>query len=189
MPHEHKDLWELLRQEGEDIVTEADYEHRYQREIRHDLRQYIWFRVGQENYALALRDVAEIRKVFSTTPVPRTAGFLVGVGNVRGRIVPVIDLAKRLGLGEVNKQRSTRILIVEMEDEHYGLLVDEVLDVIRIPPEWMEEKPEGINDTNFEYIHCLAHVQQHLIIVLDLHPLLRIHDFIPSRFRQKTHQV
>ena len=69
MPQERKDLWELLRQEGEDIVTEADYEHRYQREIRHDLRQYIWFRVGQENYALALRDVAEIRKVFAATPV------------------------------------------------------------------------------------------------------------------------
>lgn len=178
MSAEKEDLWQALLRTGESVVTDEDYEHGYKREVRHDLQQYVTFRVSGEVYGLAIHEIEEISKVFPTTHVPRTADFLVGIGNVRGRIMPVVDLAKRLRLRPVERGRSARVLIVHLYDEPYGLIVDEVRDVLRIPPEAMEDKPGGITGQRAEYIRALGRHEGEIIIILQLPALLDAKDFV-----------
>lgn len=182
MSTERDDLWQALLRSGEPVAADEDYEHSYKREVRHDLQQYVAFRVSGEVYGLAIHEIEEISKVFLTTHVPRTADFLLGIGNVRGRIMPVIDLARRLRLREFQRGRAARVLIVNFNEEPYGMVVDEVIDVIRIPPEAMEEKPGGITGQRAEFIRALGrHGPDHarvIVIILNLAALLDAKDFI-----------
>lgn len=179
MSDETEDLWQALLRSGEHVATDEDYEHGYkQREVRRDLRQYVAFRVGDETYGLPIGEIEEITKRFLTTPVPRTSSFLLGIGNVRGRIIPVIDLSVRLGLAARAYGRNARVLIVTLEDEPYGLLVHQVLEVVRIPPEQMEERPGGISGRRADYIRALGRCQGELVIILNLPEVLDPDDFI-----------
>ncbi|MBA3547060.1 MAG: chemotaxis protein CheW [Nannocystis sp.] len=156
MSAEREDLWTALLRSGEALATDEDYEHGYKRDVPQDLQQYVTFRVAGEIYALPIHEIEEISKVFATTHVPRTADFLVGIGNVRGRIMPVVDLARRLRLRPVERGRSARVLIVQLNDEPYGLVVDAVIDVTRIPPDKIEDKPGGITGARAEFIRGLG---------------------------------
>ncbi|MBK8717915.1 MAG: chemotaxis protein CheW [Deltaproteobacteria bacterium] len=133
MARESEDLWQSLARSGESLASEEDYEHGYSREVRRDLRRCIAFRCGDELYGLSISELAEITKPFVTTPVPRTAEFVIGVGNIRGNVLPVIDLARRLRLPARAATASTRVLIVRHGDELHGIVVDEVRDVVSIP--------------------------------------------------------
>ncbi|MCA9638215.1 MAG: chemotaxis protein CheW, partial [Myxococcales bacterium] len=182
MAAEGDDLWQALARSGEQVATDEDYEHGYkQREVRRDLRHYVSFRVGDEIYGLAIGEIEEITKQFPTTFVPRTADFLLGIGNVRGRIIPVVELARRLGLRSSGYDRAARVLIVTLDDEPYGLLVHEVLEVVRIPPEAMEERPGGISGRRAEYIRGLGRHRGALVIILNLAEVLDPKDFLRLR--------
>ncbi len=178
MSAEREDMWQALLRSGETVATDEDYEHGYKREVRQDLQQYVTFRVSGEVYGLAIHEIEEIREVFQTTHVPRTADFLLGIGNVRGRIMPVVDLARRLRLRPTERGRSARVLIVQLNDEPYGLVVDEVMGVIRIPPESMEEKPGGLTGQRAEYIRGLGRDGHDIVIILALPALLDAKDFV-----------
>lgn len=199
MSVEREDLWTALLRSGEAIATDEDYEHGYKREVPQDLQQYVTFRVAGEIYGLPIHEIEEISKVFATTHVPRTADFLVGIGNVRGRIMPVVDLAKRLRLRSVERGRSARVLIVQLNDEPYGLVVDAVIDVTRIPPDKIEDKPGGITGARAEYIRGLgrrkgsgarlpggvearAGEAEDIVIILNLVTLLDPRDFVRAGF-------
>ena len=181
MSAEKDDLWQALLRGGEAVATDEDYEHGYKREVPQDLQQYVTFRVSNEVYGLPIHEIGEISKVFATTHVPRTAEFLVGIGNVRGRIMPVVDLARRLRLRVAERGRAARVLIVRFNDEPYGLIVDAVLDVIRIPPDKIEDKPGGITGARAEYIRGLGRSgedDRDIVIILNLTTLLDAKDFV-----------
>lgn len=175
---EQEDLWQALLRSGESVATDEDYEHGYKREVRQDLRQYVAFRVANELYAISINEIEEISKLFETTHVPRTADFLIGIGNVRGRVMPVIDLAARLRLGTCERGRSARVLIVQHNDEPHAMVVDEVRDVVRIPPESMEDRPVGLSGARAEYIRGLGRHGDSIVIVLDLAEVLDPEDFV-----------
>ena len=195
MSVEREDMWQALLRSGETLATDEDYEHGYKRDVPQDLQQYVSFRVSGEIYGLPIHEIEEISKVFGTTHVPRTADFLVGIGNVRGRIMPVVDLARRLRLRPVERGRTARVLIVNLNDEPYGLVVDAVIDVIRIPPDKIEEKPGGITGPRAEYIRGLGRRKgavtlakgadikersavEDIVIILNLTTLLDPKDFV-----------
>ncbi len=184
MAREPGDLWRALDRSGESLATEEDYEHGYKREVRQDLERYVAFRVGVELYGLSIRQIAEIAKVFDVTPVPRTADFVLGIGNVRGSVIPVIDLFKRLRLsGERMIGRFARTLIVRHDDELYGLVVDAVIDVVTIAPEDLEEAPGAIAGPRGEYIRSLARIGGEILIVLELKTVLATEAFIAPGVR------
>ncbi len=178
MARESEDLWQALLHTGTGVATEEDYEHGYQREMRRDLRQYVAFRVADEVYGLPIDAIDEIAKVFDTTPVPRTADFVLGIGNVRGNVIPVIDLPTRLRLSGSERSRATRVLIVRHLGELYGIVVDSVSQVVPIPPENLEDAPGAIGGTRAEYIAALARHGGHLVIILNLDTLLDADDFV-----------
>ena len=186
MASEGDDLWEaLLAVTGDQVATEADYEHGYKREMRSDLLRYVTFMLGGEIYGLPIEQIVEISTAFPTTPVPRTSAFVVGIGNMRGSVMPVIDLARRLNLGVVMPSRETRVLIVRHLEEPHGIIVDRVLEVISLPPEDMENTPGGIGSTRADFILGLGRHRGRLIIILDLATVLAERDFLQAKFRRE----
>jgi purine-binding chemotaxis protein CheW len=185
MARESNDLWNVLAG-GESTATEEDYEHGYKREVRRDLEQYVAFEVAGERYALPIALINEISKVFDTTPVPRTSDFVIGIGNVRGSVIPIIDLAKRLRLRPRPPSRDARVLIVRHDDELYGLQVDRVRDVVTIAPEDLEEAPGAIAGSRGEYIKALTRLDTDILIVLELSTVLAPRDFVKAELRPRA---
>ncbi|EDM78299.1 purine-binding chemotaxis protein (cheW) [Plesiocystis pacifica SIR-1] len=180
------DLWQALGAiTGEQVATEADYEHGYKREMRSDLLRYVTFMISGEIYGLPIEQIVEISTVFPTTPVPRTSEFVIGIGNMRGSVMPVIDLGVRLNLGAVERKRETRVLIVRHQDEPHGIVVERVLEVISLPPEDMESTPGGIGSTRADFILGLGRHRRRLIIILDLGTVLAERDFLVGRYRRE----
>jgi purine-binding chemotaxis protein CheW len=178
MARDSEDLWDVLARSGESVATEEDYEHGYSREVRQDLRRCLAFRTSGELYGLPIGELAEIAKPLVTTPVPRTTDFVIGIGNVRGNVIPVIDLARRLRLPVRPVGPSSRVLIVRSGGEAHGLLVDEVHDVLSIAPEAFEPPPGALAGTRAGFIAALARLGSEILIVLDLTSLLNPADFV-----------
>jgi len=138
--------------------------------------QLVVFSIGKELYGVGIEAVQEIVRVPEITEVPDAPGFLEGVINLRGRIVPVIDLRKRFRLQGQEKTKSTRVLIAENSGSLVGLLVDTVSEVLKIQPEAIDEPPQMISAVGVEYITGVAKTDAGLIIILDLKQVLNIEE-------------
>jgi purine-binding chemotaxis protein CheW len=133
--------------------------------------EYVTFSLAGEAYAVPISGVAEILKPLPITPVPRAPRVVIGVMTVRGRLVTVIDLRRRLGLKEAPLDQKTRILITDTGDERIGLLVDEVMQVHRLAETEIETKDVLGGDPE-PYIAGIGRPLGALLILLDLRPIL-----------------
>ncbi len=138
--------------------------------------QMVVFSIGKELYGVGIESVHEIVKVPDVTEVPDAPSFLEGVINLRGKIVPVVDLRKRMRLDGRERTKSSRVLITENDGRLVGLLVDSVSEVLKIQPEAVEAPPDMIASIGVEYITGVAKVEGRLIILLDLKKVLSIDD-------------
>lgn len=188
MPEPDDDVWDPFGHVGESLATEEDYEHGYARVVRVDLQQHVVFRVGDETYGVPIAQIGEISKPMYTTPVPRTADFVIGIGNVRGVVIPIVDLATRLRLGSCVLAREARVLIVHHAGEQTGLLVDEVIGVMSIAPENLEEAPGALPGARGDFIRALARGEGRIIIILDLGIVLAPADFLAAGVRSQTNR-
>lgn len=142
-----------------------------------ELAQLVTFFLGDEEYAVEIAGVQEIIRMTEITRVPRAPDFVEGVCNLRGRIVPVLDLRKRFGLEPVPHGRKTRIIIVKMATRTVGLLVDAVAEVLRMPRQAIDPPPDlvvaGVDST---YVRGVGKLEHRLIILLDLERILAHHE-------------
>lgn len=138
--------------------------------------QLVVFSAGMELYGVGISAVHEIVKVPEITRLPDAALFLEGVINLRGKIVPVMDLRKRLGLPAGEPTKNTRILIIENGGRTVGLLVDSVSEVIKVSPVAVEAPPEMISSIGIEYITGVVKAGERLIILIDLGRVLSVED-------------
>jgi purine-binding chemotaxis protein CheW len=130
-----------------------------------------FFLTGEE-YGVDVRLVQEIIRVVEITHVPRAPEFIKGVINLRGRIIPVIDLKKKLDLGEVDVQRQTRVVVIRLRDRLIGLLVDGASQVLKVPVSTIEAAPEEVVEIDANYIRGVAKLDKRLIILVDLPKIL-----------------
>jgi len=130
------------------------------------------FYLAREEYGVDVKQVQEIRRVAEITSVPRAPEFVRGVINLRGRILPVLDLRRRLGLGEVVVERASRIVVVRVKERLLGLLVDGASQVLKIPVSQVEPAPEEVVQKGGDYIRGVAKLADRLIILVDLERLL-----------------
>jgi purine-binding chemotaxis protein CheW len=130
------------------------------------------FFLDREEYGVDVRQVQEIRRLSEITTVPRAPGFIRGVINLRGKILPVLDLKRKLGLGEVEARRATRIVVVRVGERLLGLLVDGASQVLKVPVSRIEPPPEEVQEKGGDYIRGVAKLEDRLIIVVDLGRLL-----------------
>lgn len=141
------------------------------------LLQLASFRLAEEEYAVDIAAVQEIVRMSSITRVPRAPSFVEGVVNLRGKIVPVIDLRRRFGMASTEQTKATRIIIVDVAGKTVGLIVDAVREVLRLDSEAVSATPElvasGIDASFFKGVGQLG---DRLIILLDLQRLLSMEE-------------
>jgi len=130
------------------------------------------FFLHEEEYGLPVRLVQEIIRVTDITQVPRAPEFIKGVINLRGRIIPVVDLRRKLGLGDVEATRQTRIVVVSLDGRLIGLLVDGASQVLRVPVSSIEAAPEEVVEIDTNFIRGVAKLEKRLIILIDLSQIL-----------------
>ncbi len=134
--------------------------------------QLVVFNMENEEFACNINDVREVLKMIKVTPLPRSLDFVEGVINLRGEVIPVIDLRKRFGLDEAERTQENRIIIVEVEDRMVGLTVDSVTEVIRLANKHIQEAPQQVTDKRAKLIKGVGKVNERMLIILDLEQIL-----------------
>jgi len=136
------------------------------------LMKYVTFFLEDEEYALPISQVQEIKRVGDITRVPNAPEHVRGVMNLRGRIVPVIELKKRLSLGEAMIDNESRIVVVEQGRKVLGLMVDRVAQVLNMAAGQIEDTPEEVVQIQENYIKGVGKMDERMIILLDLEQIV-----------------
>lgn len=144
-----------------------------QQEQRETITQLVVFQLGQELYGADISVVREVSPLQRVTRVPRTPKYIEGVTNLRGRVIPVVDLRRRLGLPVSAATKSTRIAVAELEGGQVGMIVDAVLEVLRVPASRIEPPSQLLSKVDAEYVQGVAKMDGRLIILLDLARVLQ----------------
>lgn len=137
-----------------------------------EMLQLVTFKLGQEEFALDILLVQEINRMVEVTKVPKAPHFVEGVINLRGKIVPVLDLRKRFGLPVSDFTGQARIIVVNVGHRVLGLMVDSVSEVLRIPGRTVVPPPPLVAGIGAEYIKGIGKIEDRLLIVLDLRKVL-----------------
>jgi len=137
-----------------------------------DIVELIVFRLGDEEFSAAIDQVREVITRGVITPVPDSPPFVTGVTNVRGEITLVVDLRARFGLPVAPEAESKHIVITRQELNLFGLMVDEVTEVLRIPRSQIKPAPESVTKTESGHIKGVLTIENRLILLLDLDRLL-----------------
>ncbi len=138
-----------------------------------ELFQLVSFTLGQEEFGLDIQSIQEINRMVEITRVPNSPEFVSGVINLRGKVIPIIDLRKRFGFPPKESDKNTRIIVVELSDTVVGFVVDAVREVIRIPKNITEPPPPIVAGIGSEYITAVAKMENRLLILLDLERILQ----------------
>ena len=134
--------------------------------------QLVVFVMESEEFACGINNVREVLKMIRVTPLPRSLDFVEGVINMRGEVIPVIDLRKRFGLPEAERTDESRIIIVEVEEYMVGLIVDSVREVLSLPDQQIQEAPSQVAGGKTDLIKGVGKVDGRMLIILDLTRIL-----------------
>ncbi len=140
--------------------------------IQQNELQLVVFDLADEGYGVDIGAVREIIRLQEITQVPRTPEFVEGVINLRGKVIPVLDLRKRFGLTVEAESQDNRIVVVDIGDQDIGVIVDAVTEVLRIPTESVEPPASVITTADSDYLLDIAKLDSRLIILLDLQKVL-----------------
>ena len=130
-------------------------------------RQLVVFSLGEESFGVDIDSVREIIRWQPVTHVPETTASVLGVLNLRGNVIPVVDLRNRFGMASAEETDATRILVVDIGTD-VGALVDSVTEVIRLSSDAIGELSPVVASTNSEYIDGIARVEDRLLILLNM---------------------
>ena len=133
-----------------------------------DELQLVSFNIGSEEFGVDILKVQEINRMVEITRVPQAPHFVEGVINLRGKVIPIIDLRKRFGLDVREYDKNTRIVVVDINGTIMGMIVDAVSEVLRLPSNAIEPPPEIVTGVNAAYIKGVARLDDRLLIFLDL---------------------
>ncbi len=140
--------------------------------LQQDEQQLVVFDLSTEAYGVDIGAVREIIRLQDITRVPRTPEFVEGVINLRGKVIPVVDLRKRFGLPAEEESKENRIVVVDIGAQDIGVIVDAVTEVLRIATESVEPPASVITTADSEYLLGIAKLDSRLIILLDLEQVL-----------------
>jgi len=136
--------------------------------------QLVSFQLGPEEYAIDILGVQEIIRMVEVTHVPNAPHFVEGVVNLRGKVIPIINLRTRLGLSSTEPTKDTRIVVVEVRHLILGFIVDSVEEVLRLPLDMIEPPPTAGRGGGDEFHKGVGRVEGRLLILLNLELLFAI---------------
>lgn len=157
-----------MSEHGATAVAEMDREAGRSEEML----QLVSFNLGREEFAVDILLVQEINRMAEITPVPKASACVEGVINLRGKIIPVVNLRKRFGLEWGQDTGEERIVVVNVENRVLGLVVDSVSEVLRIAANTIEPPPALVAGIGSEYIKGVGKIDDRLLILLDLGTVL-----------------
>lgn len=135
--------------------------------------EFSTFYVGGALCGIDILNIQEINKNFEITKVPQASDYVEGILNLRGRIVTIIDLGKKLGLEPASKAKENRNIIVNSDDEHIGLLVDSIADVVLAKSSAIEPAPSNIGGVKGKFFEGVLKTETSLIGILDINEVLK----------------
>lgn len=134
--------------------------------------EYLTFVLGDEQYGIEILKVQEIRGYDAVTQIANTPAFIKGVVNLRGKIVPIVDLRIKFNLGKVDYDEFTVVIILNLAGRIVGIVVDGVSDVKALKDEQLREVPSLVTNIDTKYIVGLATVEEHMLILVDIEKLM-----------------
>jgi len=140
--------------------------------ISGNLLQLVSFSLGNEEFAVDILKVQEINRMIDITKVPKSPDFVEGVINLRGKVIPIIDLRRRFGLNTQEHDKQTRIIVVDINGKTIGLVVDSVSEVLRLSSDTIEPPPPMVAGVDAQYICGVGKLDNRLLILLDLNKIL-----------------
>jgi purine-binding chemotaxis protein CheW len=140
------------------------------------VNQWVTFRLGNETYGVNVMQVQEVLRITEIAPVPGAPDYVVGIINLRGNVVTVIDTRKRFGLYPKDLDDASRIVIIEAGDQVIGILVDSVAEVVELRGAEVEAAPKVGNDESARYIQGVTSRNGELLILVDLNRFLSEED-------------
>ena len=141
-------------------------------EEKGSLQQYVTFLIGGETYGVEVLQVQEIIGMTPITFVPNSMNFMKGVINLRGTVVPVIDMRLKLNLDERQYDVSTVIIVVEVKERMIGIIVDSVSDVVSLPVNSIQDTPHFTSKIETDFVKGIGQLDENLVIILDVGRIL-----------------
>jgi purine-binding chemotaxis protein CheW len=140
------------------------------------LEQMVTFSLGAEEYGVNILQVQEINRMVEITQVPQTEHYVKGIINLRGKVIPIIDLRAKFSMEEKEYDSHSRIVVVEVGDETVGLVVDSVAEVLRVPAGSLEAAPDLISKHNIgsssDFIKAIVKLEERLLVYLDVQKII-----------------
>ena len=140
--------------------------------------QWVTFRLADETYGINVMQVQEVLRVTEIAPVPGAPDYVLGIINLRGNVVTVLDTRKRFNLPATEEDDSTRIVIIESGQNVVGIQVDSVAEVVELRRSEVEISPNGGNDESAKYIEGVASNDDQLLILIDINKLLSAEEWM-----------
>jgi purine-binding chemotaxis protein CheW len=137
-----------------------------------ELLQLVSFEIGGEEFGVDILKVQEIIRTLEVTRVPNAPEYVDGVINLRGKVIPIIDMRRRFRMERKVQDKNTRIVVVELSGRTIGFIVDAVSEVLRIPKSVTEPPPTIVAGIDAEYITAVGKLEDRLLILLDLEKVL-----------------
>jgi len=153
----------------EEVAREADLADQAEAGL-----ELLCFKVASEDYAISIMDIKEIIKPREVTEVPRVPNFVKGILSLRGIIIPVFDMRLRLGLPEGTRSERERVIVVKRQGGYCGVLVDQVVQVVRIAEAGVEAPPVVLEGIDREFVQGIGRVAGRMLILLDMEKVLDV---------------
>lgn len=144
--------------------------------------RWVTFRLGDETYGINVMQVQEVLRMTEIAPVPGAPHYVLGIINLRGNVVTVIDTCQRFGLPPIEVSDNTRIVIIEADSQVIGILVDSVAEVVYLRSSEIESAPNVGNDESAKFIQGVANRNGELLILVDLNKLLSDNEWAELSF-------
>jgi purine-binding chemotaxis protein CheW len=151
----------------------------------HSEGKLLTFMLGKQEYGIQILEAREVVGLMHIDPVPHTPAFMLGIINLRGKIIPVIDLRSKFNMTTVEPTTETCIIVVDVQGTLTGIVVDFLVGVTRIDEQIFEETPQLGTNIRTEYIAGMAKLDQRVVIVLDLENILSADELVMLRQQQQ----
>lgn len=136
-----------------------------------EYKQYVNLLLNNEKYGIDIMDIEEILRMLDITKVPKAPSFVEGIINIRGKVIPIVDLRKKLGLPASDYTNSTRIIVVNLKGKQVGFIVDHVEEVLRVDSSLVDKAPSSSTGVDSSYIRGVARLQTGMVIILNVHQI------------------
>jgi purine-binding chemotaxis protein CheW len=142
--------------------------------------QFVGFRLDNEDYAIGITEIQEIILMKPIMRIPEVPGYIEGLINLRGSVIPIVNLRKRFGLPARDFDDETRTIVVNIHDKTVGCIVDAVTQVMRINRDQLQPPPLGVLAVNQRYLAGLAKLDDRLLIILEIDKLFEAEELNAS---------